>query len=50
MSGVTNKTIIRRCAGLVSNGFVKPVLVGERIRSYRLTDFSINNEEEIRKR
>ena len=50
MSGVTNKTIIRRCAGLTSNGFVKPVLVGERIRSYRLTDFSISNEDEIRKR
>ena len=45
--GVTNKTVINRLSVLVKNGFVKPHLVNERIRSYKLTEFSRENEEEI---
>lgn len=49
MMGVTNKTIINRCANLVANGFVEPVMAKERIRSYRLCEFTRLNEKEIRK-
>jgi len=45
--GVTNKTVINRVVALVNNGFVLPVLVKERIRSYRLSEFSKENYEEI---
>ncbi len=47
--GVTNKTIINRCAKLTTNGFLVPVIVKERIRSYRLSDFAIENEPRILK-
>lgn len=46
---VTNKTVINRLATLVKNGFVIPNLVKERIRSYELSDFTKQNEKEIRK-
>lgn len=45
MIGVTNKTVINRCAKLVNCGFVIPVIVKTRIRSYRLSDFSKANEK-----
>lgn len=45
--GVTNKTIINRCAKLSGNGFLVPVIVKERIRSYRLSDFVRINREKI---
>lgn len=45
--GVTNKTVINRLAVLVKNGFVVPILVKERIRSYKLSDFTRDNEAEI---
>ena len=45
--GVTNKTIINRLAILVKNGFVVPIMVKERIRSYELSDFTKQNETEI---
>jgi Fic family protein len=45
--GVTNKTIINRLAVLSKNGFVVPVLVNERIRSYELSDFTRDHEKEI---
>lgn len=45
--GVTNKTVINRLAVLVKNGFVVPILVKERIRSYKLSDFTRDNETEI---
>ena len=45
----TNKTVINRLATLVKNGFVIPNLVKERIRSYELSDFTKQNEKEIRK-
>ena len=46
---VTNKTVINRLATLVKNGFVVPNMVKERIRSYELSDFTKQNEKEIKK-
>ena len=48
--GVTNKTVINRLAVLVKNGFVKPIMAKERIRSYELSDFSREHEDEIMER
>ena len=45
--GVTNKTIINRLAVLSKNGFVVPILVKERIRSYNLSDFTKNHRQII---
>ncbi len=45
---VTNKTVINRLAGLVKNGFVIPILVNKRIRSYKLSEFAVNHEKEIK--
>ena len=45
---VTNKTVINRLAVLVKNGFVIPILVNKRIRSYELSEFAINHEKEIK--
>lgn len=50
MIGVTNKTVINRCAKLVNQGFLVPVIVKTRIRSYRLSDFARANEKEILKK
>ncbi len=47
--GVTNKTIINRLSFLVKNGFVVPILVKERIRSYALSEFTKKNAKEIKK-
>ncbi len=47
--GVTNKTIINRLMVLVKNGFVEPLLVKQRIRSYRLSTFTLENEKAIKK-
>ena len=47
--GVTNKTVINRLSFLVKNGFVVPILVKERIRSYELSELTRNNEKEIKK-
>lgn len=44
---VTSRTIINRLAILVKNGFVEPIMVKERIRSYQLSDFTKNYEQEI---
>ena len=38
--GVTNRTVINRLSRLESFGFVEPILVKERIRSYRLSKSS----------
>lgn len=38
--GVTNKTVINRLSALVNNGFVIPIIVNERIRSYKLSEFA----------
>lgn len=45
--GVTNRTIINRTVNLVNNGFLFPVLVKERIRSYRISDYALDNKKEI---
>ena len=47
MLGVTNKTIINRCAKLSGNGFLVPIMVKQRIRSYRLSNFARENEKKI---
>ncbi len=47
MIAVTNKTVINRCVKLVNYGFVVPVIVKTRIRSYQLSDFSKANEKRI---
>ena len=49
MLGVTNKTVINRCAKLSSNGFLMPVIVNTRVRSYRVSEFSRVNEKNIMK-
>lgn len=45
--GVTNKTIINRCAKLTNNGFIIPNIVKERVRSYSLSKFTRKNEKQI---
>ena len=50
MIGVTNKTVINRCAKLANNGFLIPIIVKTRVRSYRLSDFSRTNEKKILKK
>ena len=47
--GVTNKTVINRLAVLAKNGFVAPLIVKERIRSYELSDFARDNDKEIKR-
>ena len=47
MLGVTNKTIINRCAKLTGNGFLIPNIVSQRIRSYSLSEFTKKNEKSI---
>lgn len=46
---VTNKTIINRLSVLAKNGFVEPIMVKERIRSYRLSDFTKEHEKDLKK-
>jgi len=48
--GVTNKTIINRCAKLTANGFLVPNIVKERIRSYSLSEFAKRESKQILKR
>ncbi|MBR2676487.1 MAG: Fic family protein [Solobacterium sp.] len=47
--GVTNRTIINRLSVLAKNGFVEPVMAKERIRSYKLSDFTNDHEKELKK-
>ena len=44
---VTNKTIINRLSVLSKNGFVVPIMVNQRIRSYKLSEFTKDHEKEI---
>ncbi len=44
---VTNKTIINRLSVLSKNGFVIPIMVNQRIRTYELSDFTKDHEKEI---
>ena len=41
--GVTNRTVINRLSTLAKHSFVEPVLVKERIRSYKLTSITTDN-------
>lgn len=36
--GVTNRTIINRSNELIKSGYLKPILVNERIRNYEVID------------
>ena len=47
--GVTNKTVINRLSVLAKNGFVVPNMVNQRIRTYELSEFARNHEQEIKK-
>lgn len=44
---VTNKTVINRLVVLSKNGFVTPIIGGQRIRSYELSDFSKKHKQII---
>ena len=46
---VTNRTVINRLAVLSKYGFVVPIMVKQRIRSYELSDFTREHEKEILK-
>jgi len=46
--GVTNKTVINRCAKLAANGFLTPNIVKERIRSYTVTEFAKKHADYIK--
>ncbi len=48
--GVTNKTVINRLSVLAKQGFVVPILGNQRIRSYKLSEFTRNNEQAIKKK
>lgn len=48
--GVTNKTVINRLTNLAKNGFVVPILVNERIRSYSLSAFATQHIKELKKK
>lgn len=48
-TAISNRTIINRLVNLTKNGFVVPIIVKERIRSYQLSEFTISNKEEILK-
>lgn len=47
--GVTNKTVINRLSVLAKQGFVVPNMVNQRIRSYELSEFTRNHEQEIKR-
>ena len=44
---MTNKTVINHLSVLAKNGFVVPIMVNQRIRSYELSDFTKEHEKEI---
>ena len=43
--GVTNKTVINRRSSLAKNDFVVPILVNQRIRSYELSNLSLQKKK-----
>ena len=47
--GVTNKTIINRLSVLARQGFVVPIMGNQRIRSYELSEFTRNHEQEVKR-
>ena len=44
---VTNRTVINRLAVFAKNGFVVPMMVNQRIGSYKLSDFTKEHEKKI---
>ena len=44
---VNNKTVINRLSELVKKGYAEPVLMKQRIRSYRLSQFTMDHMQEI---
>ena len=49
MLGVTNKTVINRCVKLSNNGFLHPIIVNTRVRSYQVSEFARSNEKELKR-
>ena len=47
MTGITNRTVINRCAKLVQGGFLEPVVANERIMTYNLSDLVKSNERKL---
>ncbi len=47
MTGITNRTVINRCAKLVQGGFLEPVVANERIMTYKLSDLVKSNERKL---
>ena len=47
--GISNKTVINRSLALAKNGFLDPLIVKKRIRSYRLSTSAKDNKEKILK-
>lgn len=47
MTGITNRTVINRCAKLVQGGFLEPQIANERIMTYRLSDLTKTNERKL---
>jgi len=48
--GVSNKTVINRCAALANNGFLIPVIAQKRIRRYQMSEFTKSNAKQILKK
>ena len=46
-SGVTNKTVINRCAKLSANGFLTPNIVKQRVCSYSVSEYAKDNKKYI---
>ena len=47
LENASNRTVINRLAKLVQAGFAEPILVKQRVTSYKLTDFATKNREKI---
>ena len=47
LTGVSNRTVINRCAKLVQGGFLEPQIANERILTYRLSRLTKANERKL---
>lgn len=47
LTGISNRTVINRCAKLVQGGFLEPQIANERIMTYRLSDLTRTNERKL---
>lgn len=48
-TGISNRTLINRLSVLAKSGFVEPILVNQRVRSYKLSEFALDNVSAIKK-